>query len=138
MKTIQFAFTGPDNPFLPHNYTQNYVVYTGTHDNDTSRGWFSAVSPEEKSFAQRYLGRTGEDFAWDLIRTAMSSVADTVVVPLQDVLDLGSEARMNFPGRPAGNWKWRFTWDRLGDEHRDRLREMVELYGREPMKKDES
>src|SRR3990172_2156274 len=134
MKTIQFAFTGPDNPFLPHNYTQNVVVYTGTHDNDTSRGWFSTASPEEKSFARRYLARSGKDFAWDLIRTAMSSVADTVVVPLQDVLDLGSEARMNFPGRPAGNWKWRFTWGMLGDEHRDRLREMAELYGREPKK----
>ncbi|MGH2593514.1 MAG: 4-alpha-glucanotransferase [Anaerolineae bacterium] len=138
MKTIQFAFTGPDNPFLPHNYTQNYVVYTGTHDNDTSRGWFSTASPEEKSFAQRYLARNGADFAWDLIRAAMSSVADTVIVPLQDVLGLGSEARMNYPGRPSGNWGWRFTPGMLNDGHGSRLREMVELYGREPIEATDS
>lgn len=135
MKTVQFAFTGPDNPFLPHNYTPNYVVYTGTHDNDTSLGWFKSAPPEERSFAQRYLARSGEDFAWDLIRTAMGSVADTVVIPLQDVLNLDSAARMNFPGRPSGNWSWRFTPDMLTEAHRDRLREMVELYGREPIKR---
>jgi 4-alpha-glucanotransferase len=132
MKVIQFAFTGPDNPFLPHHFTPNIVAYTGTHDNDTSLGWFESAPPDERSFALRYLGRSGDDFAWDLIRAAMSSVADTVIVPLQDVLSLGSPARMNFPGRPAGNWGWRFTWDALGDDHRDRLREMVELYSREP------
>ena len=133
MKVVQFAFgDGASDPFLPHNYSKNCVVYTGTHDNDTSLGWFAASLPQERSFALRYLARSGEDFAWDLIRAAMSSVADTVVIPLQDVLSLGSEARMNFPGRPSGNWGWRFTWDLLGDEHRDRLREVVELYGREP------
>ncbi len=135
MKTAQFAFTGPDNLFLPHNYTPNCVVYTGTHDNDTSLGWFKSAPSEERSFAQRYLARSGEDFAWDLIRTAMSSVADTVVIPLQDVLDLGSEARMNFPGRPSGNWSWRFTPAMLAEAHRDRLREMVEVYGREPIER---
>ena len=133
MKVVQFAFSSDaSDPFLPHNYSKNCVVYTGTHDNDTSLGWFDAAPSQERSFALRYLARSGEDFAWDLIRTAMRSVADTVVVPLQDVLSLDSEARMNFPGRPSGNWGWRFTWDMLGDEHRDRLREMVELYGREP------
>ena len=131
MKTVQFAFTGPDNPFLPHNYTHNYVVYTGTHDNDTSMGWFASAPRSERSFAQRYLARDGEDFAWDLIRAAMSSVADTVVIPLQDVMNLGSQARMNYPGRPAGNWVWRFTRGMLNNGHRDRLREMVELYSRD-------
>ena len=132
MKTIQFAFTGPDNPFLPHHYTHNSVVYTGTHDNDTSTGWFKTAPAKEKAFALRYLARSGKDFAWHLIRAAMSSIADLVIIPLQDVLSLGSQARMNFPGRPSGNWVWRFTSDMLTDEHRDRLREMVELYGREP------
>jgi 4-alpha-glucanotransferase len=137
MKIIQFAFSGDsDDPFLPHNYIHNCVVYTGTHDNDTSVGWFRSALPQERSFAQRYLARNGEDIAYDFIRTAMSSVADTAVVPLQDVLCLGSEARMNFPGRPAGNWGWRFTSGMLGDWQLSRLREMVELYGREP-KKDE-
>lgn len=131
MKTLQFAFTDPRNPFLPHAYTQNYVVYTGTHDNDTSTGWFKSAPPHEREFAQRYLARNGEDFAWDLIRVAMSSVADTVIIPLPDVMSLGSEARMNYPGRPAGNWGWRFTWEMLEDRYRDRLREMTELYGRE-------
>jgi 4-alpha-glucanotransferase len=136
MKTIQFAFTGPGNPFLPHNYARNYVVYTGTHDNDTSLGWFQSAPPSERSFARRYLGRDGGDFAWDLIRAAMSSVADTVIIPLQDVMGLGSQARMNYPGRPAGNWGWRFGWDLLGDDQRNRLREMVDVYSRDPDRKD--
>ena len=131
MKIIQFAFTGADNPFLPHNYPRNCVVYTGTHDNDTSLGWFRTAPPRERDFAQRYLARNGNDVAWDFIRAAMSSVADTVVVPLQDVLGLDSEARMNYPGRPSGNWGWRFTSDRLAKPHGRRLREMVELYGRQ-------
>jgi 4-alpha-glucanotransferase len=135
MKLIQFAFTDDaDNPFLPHNYPNNCVVYTGTHDNDTSRGWFQAAPPHERSFAQRYLARSGEDIAYDFIRAAMSSVADTAVVPLQDVLALGSEARMNFPGRPAGNWGWRFRPDMLGEWQTSRLRDMVALYSREPEK----
>jgi len=131
MKVIQFAFSDPGNPFLPHHYTRNYVVYTGTHDNDTSAGWFETAPPHEREFARRYLARDGEDFAWNLIRAAMSSVADTAIILLQDVMSLGSEARMNYPGRPAGNWGWRFTWEMLEDHYRDRLREMTELYGRE-------
>jgi 4-alpha-glucanotransferase len=133
MKVLQFAFDGDAaNHFLPHNYTPNYVVYTGTHDNDTTVGWFRAAVPGTRAFAQRYLARSGEDIAYDLIRAAMSSVADTAIFPLQDVFALGSEARMNFPGRPAGNWSWRYRAEMLGVWHRDRLREMVELYGRVP------
>jgi 4-alpha-glucanotransferase len=133
MKVLQFAFGGDaSHPYLPHNYSPNCVVHTGTHDNDTTVGWFTSAPPSERSFAQRYLARSGEDIAYDIIRLAMSSVADTVVVPLQDVLALGSEARMNVPGRPAGNWAWRFRPGMLLDRHVNRLREMVELYGREP------
>jgi 4-alpha-glucanotransferase len=133
MKVLQFAF-GDDasSPHLPHNYSPNCVVYTGTHDNDTTVGWFTAAAPRERSFAQRYLARSGEDIAYDLIRLGMSSVADTVIVPLQDVLALGSEARMNVPGRPSGNWTWRFRRDMFTDAHVHRLGDMVELYGREP------
>ena len=134
MKVLQFAFGGDaTNRFLPHNYTPNYVAYTGTHDNDTTVGWFRAAEPDVRSFVQRYLARSGDDIAYDFLRAAMSSVADTVIVPLQDVLALGSEARMNLPGRPAGNWGWRYRAEMLGDWHRERLREMVELYGREPI-----
>jgi 4-alpha-glucanotransferase len=133
MKVLQFAF-GDDasNLYLPHNYTPNCVVYTGTHDNDTTVGWFASAPPNMRAFAQRYLARSGDDIAHDLIRLAMSSVADTVIVPLQDVLALGSEARMNVPGRPAGNWAWRFRWDMIGDAHVAQLREMATLYSRAP------
>ena len=136
MKIVQFAFSDDaSDPFLPHNYPHNCVVYTGTHDNDTSVGWFKSAPARERSFAQSYLARSGDDIAYDFMRAAMSSVADTVVVPLQDVLALGSEARMNFPGRPSGNWSWRFRRDMLGEWQLKRLREMVELYGRAPGKK---
>ena len=134
MKVLQFAFDGDaTNRFLPHNYTPNYVVYTGTHDNDTTVGWFRAAEPRMRSFVQRYLARSGDDIAYDFIRAAMSSVADTAIIPMQDVLALGSEARMNLPGRPAGNWGWRYRAEMLSDWHREGLREMVELYGREPI-----
>jgi 4-alpha-glucanotransferase len=133
MKVLQFAFGGDAaNPYLPHNYPPNCVVYTGTHDNDTTAGWFVSAPPETRAFAQRYLARSGADIAHDLIRLAMSSVADTAIVPLQDVLALGSDARMNVPGRPAGNWSWRFRWDMIGADHARQLREMAGLYGRAP------
>jgi 4-alpha-glucanotransferase len=133
MKVLQFAFaTDGNDRFLPHNYPRNCVVYTGTHDNDTTVGWFASAPAHERSRVQRYLARGGDDIAYDFIRAAMGSVADLVVVPLQDVLALGSEARMNYPGRATGNWSWRFRAGALGDAHAERLREMVELYGREP------
>jgi 4-alpha-glucanotransferase len=135
MKVLQFAFGGDaTNPYLPHNYeSPRCVVYTGTHDNDTTVGWFRAAPATERAFAQRYLARSGEDIAYDLIRLAMGSIADTVIVPVQDVLALGSEARMNRPGQAAGNWAWRLPAGRLGDGHVGRLREMVGLYRREPL-----
>ena len=95
------------------------MVYTGTHDNDTTRGWYASAPAKERHFARSYLGCEGGDITWDLIRAGMASVADTFIAPLQDVLDLGPEARMNLPGRPGGNWGWRFR-SRAGDGRRTR------------------
>ncbi len=143
MKVLQFAFA--DDPsaraFRPHNYPRNCVVYTGTHDNDTTVGWFRRIdgsdttqSPEEarreRQVALKYLGTDGSEIHWDFIRLAFSSVANTAIVPLQDVLGLGSEARMNLPGRPEGNWQWRFTSEMLTPAVRQRLAEMAEVYER--------
>jgi 4-alpha-glucanotransferase len=131
MRVLQFAFgETAENPFLPHNYILNTVVYTGTHDNDTTRGWYATAKDNERDHLRRYLARDGGDVAWDLIRLAWSSVADYAIVPLQDVLDLGTEARMNLPGRPWGNWTWRFTsFDELRGPL-ERLAELTALYGR--------
>ena len=108
MKVLQFAFGGAsDNPYLPHNYEPHCVVYTGTHDNDTTRHWYATGSEEQNDHVRRYLGRDGSDVVWDLIRLALSSVAVMAVIPLQDVLELDGDARMNFPGTPYGNWQWR-------------------------------
>lgn len=109
MKVLQFGFTDPHNPFLPQNYVPNCVAYTGTHDNDTAFGWYSTAPASEREFAQRYLGVDGHDFAWDLIRSVWKSVAMIAVTPMQDVLGLGGQARMNFPSRLGGNWEWRMT-----------------------------
>lgn len=130
MKVLQFAFSSDaTDPFLPHNFTHNCVVYTGTHDNDTTCGWYEHTSTErERDLARRYLARDGSDIAWDLIRMAFASVADMAVVPLQDVLNLGTEARMNLPGRPHGNWGWRLKHGQLTEKIRDRLKELSWLY----------
>ena len=131
MRVLQFAFgDGPGNPYLPHNYVRNTVVYTGTHDNDTTRGWFASVSEKERDHVRRYLGRDGSDIAWDLIRLAWSSAADYAIAPLQDILNLGTEARMNLPGQPAGNWSWRYQAHQLTAAHLGRLAEMTSIYGR--------
>jgi 4-alpha-glucanotransferase len=132
MKVLQFAFGGgSDNPYLPHNYAdRNCVVYTGTHDNDTTRGWYAAASAHEREHAARYLGIDGADIARDLTRVALNSIANTAIVPLQDVLDLGSEARMNTPGLPEANWTWRFQADQLAAERADSLAELTTTYGR--------
>jgi 4-alpha-glucanotransferase len=131
MRILQFAFGGAvEDRFLPHNYEHNTVVYTGTHDNDTTRGWYAGLTEGEAHFVRRYLGRDGSDIAWDLIRLAWASVANYALAPLQDVLDLGSEGRLNLPGRPSGNWCWRYTDDMLTDGTLDRLADLTELYGR--------
>jgi 4-alpha-glucanotransferase len=107
MKVLQFGFSGPDNPFLPHNYVPNCVAYTGTHDNDTAFGWHATAAQHELDFAHHYLGVDGRDFAWDLIRNVWRSVAVFAITPMQDILGLGGEARMNFPSKLGGNWEWR-------------------------------
>lgn len=129
MKILQFAFAGgPRDDFLPHNYPQNCVVYTGTHDNDTALGWYERVDEGEKDFYRRYLNRDGSDVAWDLIRACWASVATFSVAPMQDFLKLGNEARMNYPGNPSGNWTWRFESADLTPEMIEQIREMNYLY----------
>ncbi len=110
MKILQFAFdSGEENDFLPHNYPEHCVVYTGTHDNDTSLGWFESASESDRSFALEYLEIDGSDYPWQLITAAWESRAAWAVAPMQDLLRLGTEARMNYPSVPAGNWRWRMA-----------------------------
>ncbi len=131
MKVLQFAFAGdPKNPFLPHNYSQNVVVYSGTHDNDTTIGWFTTATDRERSFVKKYIGTDGKEIHWDLIRLASQSVADMAIYPMQDVLGLGTEARMNLPGKSSGFWEWRFSWDQVAPSHAARLYELTALYKR--------
>ncbi len=131
MKVLQFAFEDdPDNPYLPHNYGKNDVVYTATHDNQTTIGWFHSRGEAERASVQRYLGRDGSDIAWDLIRVALASTASTAIVALQDVMRLGDEARMNTPGHPSGNWTWRFLPHQLHDGLAAGLGDLAGVYGR--------
>ena len=131
MKVLQFAFgEEPDNPYLPHTYLPDCVVYTGTHDNDTTRGWYASAGSRVQDHVRRYLAVDGHDIAWDMTRLALASVAETAIIPVQDLLSLSSEARMNFPGRPSGNWAWRLLPGQLTDFHAARLRGLTELYGR--------
>ncbi len=133
MRVLQFAFgdRSLENPHKPFNFVKNCVAYTGTHDNDTSAGWFSdARNSEEKEFALRYIGCNGETPVWSFIRLALSSVADMAVIPMQDVLGLGSEARMNLPATRENNWRWRMRADQLRPELSFRLRQLNLDYGR--------
>ena len=142
MAILQFAFGGDaqGSSFIPHNYERELVAYTGTHDNDTTVGWWngeggnskrSAKDVEaEQAFALEYLGSDGTEVHWAFIRAVLASVADIAIVPLQDVLGLGSEARMNLPGRPGGNWRWRLDEDALTPEIAGRLARLADMYGR--------
>ncbi len=131
MKVLQFAFGALDSEHLPHHHEPAMVVYTGTHDNDTARGWFLAAGPDERAQALDYLGlASGYQVEWALIRTAYASVADLAVVPLQDVLGLGPEARMNTPGKDGGNWLWRARESDIRAGLPDRLRRLALLTGR--------
>ena len=135
MKVLLFAFTGDPgtNPYLPHNFVPNCVVYTGTHDNNTARAWFEhEASEEELRRLFEYLGKevSPDEIHWDLVRLAMMSVAERVVVPLQDVLGLGPEARMNRPATREGNWQWRFFPEQIATPVFRKLMEMTETYGR--------
>lgn len=130
MRILQFAWSGPDNRFLPHHYERNTVVYTGTHDNDTTVGWYESAPEHEKHLMHRYLGANGGDVAWTLLRVAFQSVAAYALVPLQDLLSLPTEARMNYPGKASDNWQWRFTTGEVTPELVARLGEMAALYCR--------
>ena len=130
MKVLQFAFYEPDSPYLPHRHVPNAVVYTGTHDNDTTRGWWATLDPDARRRASAYLGTDGREIEWDLIRAAYASVAERAIVPLQDVFGLGSEARMNTPSEPEGNWSWRARDEDFGNDRNARLANLAELAGR--------
>jgi 4-alpha-glucanotransferase len=130
MRVLQFGFSADDSPDLPHRHVPNVFAYTGTHDNDTARGWLDHAPPEERRRALDYTGSDGTDFAWALLRTALASVAETAIAPLQDVLGLGSEARLNTPGEPDGNWRWQAPAGAFSRELASRLRRLCALTGR--------
>jgi len=133
MKILQFAFDGSaDNPYLPHNHEELGVVYTGTHDNNTTLGWYQDLSEDQRATVRHYLGDSHEPMPGLLVRTALASVACMAVIPLQDILELDGAHRMNVPGVTGGNWTWRFSWEQLRDEQRQQLREWIQLYGRAP------
>ncbi len=142
MKILQFAFgSGMEKKFLPHNFIPNCVVYTGSHDNDTTRAYFEKAKPQNNdiySHAQKYLNYFGDDMCSELIRTAYASVANTVIIPMQDILNLGGEARMNFPGKSGGNWTWRFTWNQVPDFLAFAYKKLAELYERPPVEKNKN
>jgi 4-alpha-glucanotransferase len=131
MRILQFAFGGgSDNPYLPHNFKNNTVVYGGTHDNDTAVGWFNTATEHEREFACKYLGSDGSEINWDLIHAASQSIADIAIHSFQDVLGLDSEHRMNLPGKAEGYWEWRFTWEQVTPKHSERLYEVTAVHGR--------
>lgn len=131
MRILQFAFDGdPRNLHLPHNYVRNCVAYTGTHDNDTAKGWYKWTGKDNRAFCRKYLDSNGREINRDMARALFASVADTVIVPMQDVLGLGNEARMNVPAGSGPNWQWRLKNDDLSDKVASRLRDMTEIYGR--------
>jgi 4-alpha-glucanotransferase len=131
MNVLQFAFENdPTNVYLPHNYRPHSVVYTATHDNQTTVGWFASRSNEERLAIQSYLGRDGADIAWDLIRVALSSIANTAIIAMQDILRLDDAARMNTPGLAHGNWSWRCREDQLTSDLANGLKTLTWLYGR--------
>ncbi len=131
MKVLQFAFGGgAKNAFLPHNHQARSVVYTGTHDNDTTVGWYATLPQADRAQIATYLGRKVDDPAWALIHLALGSVADVAIVPMQDVLSAGSDARMNLPGAGSGNWGWRFQHEALTETLANRLHDLSATFGR--------
>jgi len=133
MKVLQFAFDSREpSEYLPYKYPKNCVCYTGTHDNMTTRQWLETAGPEALAYAKAYMQLNGEEgYVWGIIRTAMASVAELCIVPMQDYLDLGSDARMNFPGTQTdANWTWRAAPDAMDPALADKIRELTGLYGR--------
>jgi 4-alpha-glucanotransferase len=142
MRILQFAFGGDaKNLDLPHNYIRNSVAFTGTHDNDTTVGWFNSEAgkgsgrdaeqiEKERRFCLDYLNSDGAEIHWDFVRAVWSSVADTAIAPMQDLLGLGNEARVNLPGSTSGNWSWQCRNGDFSDEIAERLKHLTELYDR--------
>ena len=131
MKILQFAFSGgADNPYLPFRHDRDCVVYTGTHDNDTSLGWYQALAPRDRALVDEFLGYPTEPMPWPLIRAALASRAYLAILPMQDLLALDGDHRMNVPGTAEGNWTWRFSWDRIPAALGARVRRMIGIYGR--------
>jgi len=131
MKILQFAFdSGPENSYLPHNHTINSVVYTGTHDNNTTRGWFESLTMTQQRRVCEYLRCTPAEVVWEMVRSALSSVACYSVIPFQDLLGLDSSARMNVPGIAHGNWSWRISSGQYSEDISARLAQLTSLYGR--------
>lgn len=138
MNVLHFAFaSGPTNPYLPHNLVHNSVIYTGTHDNDTTVGWYQTREQQELKDCHAYMGPADEPINWALARMAYRSVADLAILPLQDVLGLGSEARMNTPGKLGNNWSWRLVAGAILPAYREKLRDMAETYGRKASGKEQ-
>lgn len=131
MRILQFAFDGKaDNLYLPHNYEPNTIVYTGTHDNDTTTGWYQNATVAEQDLCRRYMNISGEDIAWDFIRLSMASTAQIAVFPLQDLLKMDSSHRMNTPGIPSGNWQFRFTWEQVPTSVTEGLQYLSQMFYR--------
>ena len=134
MKVLQFAFDSrEESDYLPHNYDKNCVVYTGTHDNDTVRGWYEVLNRDDKELAMEYMNIRHtplEEVHWDFVRLALASVANLCVIPVQDYLGLGSGARINTPSTLGKNWKWRLKPGQLDDRLAEQIRRMTKLYGR--------
>ena len=132
MKILQFAFDSrEESDYLPHNYVSNSIAYTGTHDNDTTLGWYDKLNRRDKAFARKYLNiRSRRDIPWAFIRAALSSVSDTCVIPMQDYLELGTKARINMPSTLGTNWKWRMLPGQFTEELAGKIYDMTRLYGR--------
>jgi 4-alpha-glucanotransferase len=132
MKILQFAFDGgEENPYLPHNHERLSVVYTGTHDNDTTLGWYNSLDEQEKQRVNNHLAKYRKDMPWRLIEAAMDSVATLAMFPLQDLLSLGGAARMNTPGTMENNWRWRFKWSQVEPHLAMQLHDLIKRYGRD-------
>lgn len=142
MKIIQFAWDfydgrfNTENAYLPHNYEKNCVAYTGTHDNQTSQGWFNSLPDNYKDIVRRYFQCPDSDVVWQMIRGTIASVANTAIIPMQDIMGLDDSARMNLPSSVgSANWSWRYDPSQMQGWMMDRLREMIEIYGREVISK---
>jgi 4-alpha-glucanotransferase len=134
MKVMQFAFDSrEESNYLPHTYERNCIVYTGTHDNDTIQGWYRSISKEDKEYMKIYLNKKSDDkknIHWDMIKATLSSVADTAIIPIQDYLGLGSDARINVPSTLGTNWKWRLLKEDISDELLEKIKKLTIIYER--------